>query len=245
VGEIDEELRDQLVDFLLAFTVRDPDALAAALVELSVTRGAVDRDTFRDRLSSFVAQYSGMPLSEIHFTHLITTLLQLLREQHLQLPQKVSLVLKVLIMIEGIGIQLDPEFDLNTVLTPYARRMVRERLSLSTIAKRLERASIDTAALLLELPVQLRRGLRAVDRGGFEVHLRAAELDPLVGRLERIGNRLVAGMITAALINGVGQLVGRDKRWRSWDTGFMGAGLTIITTLGGYLAWTAQRRRKE
>jgi ubiquinone biosynthesis protein len=245
VGEIGGELRDQLVDFLLAFTVRDPDALAVALVDLSVTRGSVDHEAFRDGLSSFVAQYSGMPLSEIHFTHLTTQLLQLLREQHLQLPQKVSLVLKVLIMIEGIGVQLDPDFDLNTVLTPYARRLVRERLSVRTIAKRLERASMDTAALLLELPTQLRRGLRAVDRGGLEVHLRAAELDPLVGRLERIGNRLVAGVITAALINGVGQLVGRDRRWRSWSSAFMGAGLTVITTLGGYLAWTARRRRSR
>ena len=40
------------------------------------------------------------------------------------------------------------------------------------------------------------------DTTGIQVHVRAAELEPLIGRAERIGNRLVAGMMSAALING-------------------------------------------
>jgi len=94
------------------------------------------------------------------------------------------------------------------------------------------------------LPGQLRRALGMIDRRGLEVHLRAAELDPLMGRLERVGNRLVAGVIAAALINGVGRLVVGDRRWRSWSSALMGAGITVITTLSGYLMWTARRRRR-
>lgn len=244
VGEIGDELRDELVDFLLAFTLRDPDAIAIALIDLSVTQGSVDRDAFHEELSAFVAQYAGLPLSEIHFAHLTTELLRVLREQRLQLPQKVSLVLKVLIMIEGIGVRLDPDFDLNSVLTPYARRLVRERISVTKLTKRLTRASLDTGALLLELPSQLRRALRTVDRHGLEVHLRASELDPLVGRLEQIGNRLVAGVVVAALINGVGRFVVGDRRWRSWSSALMGAGISVVTALSGYLVWTARRRRR-
>jgi ubiquinone biosynthesis protein len=244
VGELGDDLRDKMADFLLAFTLRDADAIGVALIDLSVSPGSVDHEVFHDEMSAFVAQYAGLPLSEIHFTHLITDLLRVLREQRLQLPQKVSLVLKVLIMIEGIGVRLDPDFDLNAVLTPYARRLARERLSMTTLFTRLQRASMDTGALVLELPGQLRRALGMIDRRGLEVHLRAAELDPLMGRLERVGNRLVAGVIAAALINGVGRLVVGDRRWRSWSSALMGAGITVITTLSGYLMWTARRRRR-
>jgi hypothetical protein len=43
--------------------------------------------------------------------------------------------------------------------------------------------------LVDEFPGQLRRLLDAVEAGGIEVHLRAAELEPLVTRLERVANR--------------------------------------------------------
>ena len=243
VGEISEELYEKFAAFFIAFTERDPAALADALIDLSVTRGSVDEDALRVGLTSFVGRYSGRPLSELHFSQMATDLLRMVREQRLQLPGPVSLVIKVLMMIEGIGVQLDPDFDLNAVLTRYARRLTREQLSLEALLRRMGSATADAGALLVEAPGRVRRLLAQVDRNGLEVHLRAAELDPLVGRAERIGNRLVAGMIVAALINGLGQLVVHENRWRSWTSALMGAGLTAVTALGGYLAWTTKRRR--
>ena len=117
-------------------------------------------------------------------------------------------------------------------------------LAPAALAKRMGRASTDAGALLLELPTRLRRILDTMDGNGVEVHLRAAELDPLVARTERIGNRLVAGMITAALINAIGRFVAGDERWRSWRSALVGAGMTAASTLGGYLLWTARRRRR-
>ncbi|TFV85162.1 AarF/ABC1/UbiB kinase family protein [Microbacterium sp. dk485] len=242
VGEIDEELRDRFADFLIAFTLRNPDALADALEGVSVTRGNVDRYEFREALRSFVALYSDRSLTEVGFARLAGEMLALLREQRLQLPREVALIFKVLMMIEGIGVQLDPQFDLTAVLTPYARRLVRERFAPAAIATRLARASADAGTLALELPTRLRRAIAAVDRNGLEVHLRAAELEPLVGRAERIGNRLVAGVITAALINAVGNFIARDSRWKSRQSALVSAGVTVVTTLSGYLLWTARRR---
>jgi ubiquinone biosynthesis protein len=244
VGEISEELRDRFADFLIAFTLRNPDSLADALISVSVTRGVVDRDELRVALTSFVALYADRPLREISFARLATELLVVLRQQRLQLPREVSLIFKVLMMIEGIAVQLDPDFDLTAVLAPYARNLIRERFSPSAIARRVARASTDAGALLLELPTRVRKVLDILDDNGLELHLRAAELEPIVARAERIGNRLVAGVVTAALISSVGQLIARGDRWRSWESGLMGAGVSLVTTLGGYLLWTSRRRRR-
>ncbi|HEX5856622.1 MAG TPA: AarF/ABC1/UbiB kinase family protein [Microbacterium sp.] len=243
VGEIGDELEDQLTKFFIAFTSRNPDALVRALLDLSVTRGQVDRDQLRESMVSFVGEYEGRSLSEVSFARLTTGMLTALREQHLQLPREAALIFKVLLMVEGIGVLLDPNFDFVGVLTPYARRLVKERLSPAAIARRVANASADAGELLLEMPRRLRRILEVMDRSGVEVHLRAAELEPLVARTERIGNRLVAGMIAAALIRGVGGLVVGGKRWKGWESGLMGAGVTATTTLVGYLLWTARRHR--
>lgn len=244
VGQISEELRDQFADFLIAFALQNPDALADALVRVSVRKGTVDRDEFRQAVASFIGLYADRSLGDVGFGRMAAELLRVLREQRLQMPREVSLIFKVLMMIEGIGVQLDPDFDLAAVVNPYARRLVRDRLSPSAIGRRMARASTDAAALLLELPTRVRRVIDTMDVNGLEVHLRAAELDPLVARTERIGNRLVAGMITAALINAVGRFIAGEERWRSWQTAVLGAGMTVVTTLSGYLLWTARRRRR-
>ncbi|MEV8183852.1 hypothetical protein [Arthrobacter sp. N199823] len=84
-----------------------------------------------------------------------------------------------------------------------------------------------------------------MDTDGVELHLRAAELEPLMGRAERIGNRLVAGLVAAAFIRGVGELVVADKEeFRRWARPLMGAGLGAGATLGSYLAWTARRKKR-
>ena len=78
------------------------------------------------------------------------------------------------------------------------------------------------------------------------MHLRAAELDPLVTRVERIGNRLVAGVIAAAFIRGIGELTAGDtSRWRVWNGRLLGAGLSAASILSAYLAWTSRIRTKK
>ena len=244
VGEIDPDLQNKFVDFLIAFTRRHPEELANALIDMSVTTGTGDRDQLRERLAAFVADYRDKRLSEIGFAHLASELLAIVRQQRLQLPREVALIFKVLIMIEGIGVQLDPNFDLMGVLTPYVRRLLAQRLSFAAMSDRILRASADTGALMVELPSRLRRILDRADRSGIEVHLRAAELKPLVARAERIGNRVVAGLIAATLINGVGKVVISEKRWQSWQSTLLGAGATVATTLTGYLLWTSRRHRR-
>ncbi|MCR2819907.1 AarF/ABC1/UbiB kinase family protein [Microbacterium sp. zg.Y1090] len=243
VGEMTEELTEQLADVFIASATRNSESLASALIELSVSPGPVDRRALRAGLASFFAEFSDKPLGDIHFTRLITDLLRVLRVQHLQLPHEISLVVRALIVTEGVGVQLDPQFDLNSVLTPYARRLIRRRLSFEAVAKRVSRASVDAGALMLDLPTKLRRLMESVDENGIEVHLRAAELVPVVARAERIGNRVVAGIITAALINSIGQLMGRDSRLQTWQRAITGLVLTSFTSLTGYLLWTARRKR--
>ena len=64
--------------------------------------------------------------------------------------------------------------------------MARE-LSPAALARRLAKAGLDATQLGLELPGQLHRLLAVLDRGGLEVHLRAAELiDRTIERFGRL-----------------------------------------------------------
>ena len=243
VGVIGEELRQYLSRIFIAMVRGDAELLTSALMDVSVTSGSVDRLTLRDDLRPFVSRYRLRSVRQTPFARMMAELFAILRSNRVRLPREMVLLFKALLLIEALATRLDPDFRLGEALEPYAERLSWERLRASVIAKRLARSSIDIGELALELPGVVRRLVDAADTTGIQVHLRAAELEPLVGRVERIGNRLVAGMVGAALISGIGGLVASERRWRSWEGTMVGAGLGAIGALGAYLTWTARRRR--
>lgn len=245
VGELDDDLRERLGILLIALTSKDPDRLAEALLRLAPARGAVDRTALRADLVPIIALYRDRPLGEVPVGKLIREILAVLRGHHLRLPPEMALLVKMMAMTEGMGVHLDPDFRLGEVLGPYAKRLASDQYSPAALARRIARAGVDLSGLVGALPGQLRRLQGVLDAGGPEVHLRAAELEPLVGRVEKIGNRLMVAMITSAFIRGVGELVAvNPARWRSWQAPLLSIGLGIVGTFGSYLAWTARGGRK-
>ncbi len=246
---IDEQLREQITDLFLALARNDPDRIGAALIKLSVARGSVDREKLRGDLAQYIAMYRGRAIGELEMGPLISRLLAILRNHRLQLQPEMVILLKMLLMVEGMGIRLDPEFSLGQALAPHAARLTAERFSAMAIARRIARAGVDIAELGWGLPERIRKLFDLIDTNGIEVHLRAAELDPLVTRVERIGNRVVAGVIAAAFIRGIGELTAGDRsRWRIWNGRLMGAGLSAASILSAYLAWTSRlnsRRERD
>jgi ubiquinone biosynthesis protein len=242
VGEIHDRLRGQLGALLVALARTDPDRITDAVLALSTARGPVHRSTLRADLAALVASTEGLKVSEIALGSVIEQALVIVRRHHLQLPHELALLLKMVVMNEGMAVALDPDFQLGAVLAPYAQRLVARHFSPTALARRLSKAGIDIAHLGAEFPEHLRRLLETVDDGGFEVHLRADELEPLVARIERLGNRMVAGVIAAAFIDGVAELVAADPaRRRSWERPMLTVGLGAAGALGGYLAWTGRR----
>lgn len=240
VGEVNDKLRSQLSVLLTALARNDPGRVGSALLDLSVTRQPVDRSRLRADVTLFIALYEDRPLNQIEIGPLITQAVALMRTYHLQMPQELAKLLKMMIMAEGIGVELDPGFNLGVMLAPYARKLMFSRFAPQALAARIAAAGADAAELAEDLPDLLRRVVDSLDTG-LEVHLRAAELEPLVGRIERLGNRLVAGMISAALIGGVGALAAGDRdRWGSWEKPLMRAGLGAGGALGAYLIWTSR-----
>ena len=244
VGVVSDELRGHLSRLFIAIVRGDAALLTSAVIAVSLTSGMIDRTTLHDDLRVFLARYRLGSVRQTPFARMMTDLFAILRRNRVRWPSEMTMLLKSLLLIESLAMRLDPDFRLGEALEPYAERLARERLRASAIAKRIVTSSAEVGELALELPGIVRRLMDAVDTAGIQVHVRAAELEPLLGRAERIGNRLVAGMIGAGLITGIGGLVAAERRWRSWESAMVGAGLTTIGALGAYLTWTARRRRR-
>jgi ubiquinone biosynthesis protein len=75
------------------------------------------------------------------------------------------------------------------------------------------------------------------DGRGFNVHLRAGELESVVTRFEHLGNRIAVSILAAAVIDGWSGLAARNPRGHGWRRPAIAAGLGVVSSLGAYEAW--------
>lgn len=243
VGIVDPALQERLAELLLAITASDYDQLVDTLLEMGVTRGRIERDVLRRDLQYLISQYAGQPLGEIDLTPLLNEALEIMRRHQLHLPPNLALLLKTIILTEGLGARLDPGFHLISVIVPYTNRLLLNLYSPSRWLRKARRAGSDLAWLGTQAPRQLRRMLVAMERGGFEVGMRPQSLDPLMTRLERLANRIVLGILTAAFIVGLSSLLSvyRPAGWEHWAGAMFAIGFFFAIALGIYLAWSILR----
>lgn len=243
VGEVDERIQDQLARLVLAITSEDADQMVDTMLDLGVTRGRVDRDLLRRDLEHLLVRYAGLPLGELAVGPMVSESLAVVRRHLLRLPPNLALLLKTVAMNEGMGAQLDPSFTLGSVLAPYAEQLLIRRYAPGRLARRLGRMGIEAARLGVELPVQLRRIIHEIERGDLEIGMRPERFEPLLGRVERLANRLALSILTAAFVIGLAMLmtVYHPPGWNRWVGPLFAAGFAIATALGAYLMWSILR----
>jgi ubiquinone biosynthesis protein len=247
VGKLDEQTQDHLADLLIYINHQDPDRLVDVLLDLGVSRKRVDRASLRHDVQHLLSTYWGLPLGELRITALLNDVFAAMRKNHLHLPANLSLLFKTVIMIEGLGVKLDPQFRLTTVLESYADRLIMRKYSPLKLIRNLGQASLDLARLSTEMPQHLRRIVNATENGSLQVGMRPEGFDPIINRFEKISNRIVLGVIAAAFINGLAVLtsVYRPPRWESWAWAVFAFGFVCALTLGIYLAFNILRPRRN
>ena len=80
-----------------------------------------------------------------------------LRKHHIQCPSDIVMMIKALTTIEGVGEDLDPDFDLIGFAKPHVEKLVKRQFSLPAIRKRLQKNATTWLKFAENLPGNLSR----------------------------------------------------------------------------------------
>lgn len=201
VGHLTEERREQLISLMLALVRHEPAHVAEVMLDWTGD-GAVDEDGLILEIQTFVDQYYGLPLKQLSLGAMLSDLVAILRRHHLKLPADLTLLIKAFISLEGMGRELDPDFNMADEAMPMLERALRERYRPTALVKRGWRVFSEALSLVSGLPHDFSLLLRAARRGRLEIHIDVTNLKHVGNQLDGAANRLVVGVVVAALIVG-------------------------------------------
>ncbi|MCW0220159.1 MAG: AarF/UbiB family protein [Prosthecobacter sp.] len=231
VGRIDDELRDEVETLLLAIVENDSVHVTEQVLRLGSVPPDFNRERLRTDLDDFMADYVGHPLADINVGNALTSLIEIIRRYHITLPPPLAVLLKTIIVLEGTSRRFSPEVSLAELMEPFCQRMVLRRLSPKRLVRRARRTYRDWERLFNLLPRDLADLLARFRDGTLTVHLDHRHLDPII-------NRLVLGVLTAAIFLGSSELWSREAKPLLWGVSIFGA-LGYLLSL--YLGWRLLR----
>lgn len=123
VGTVDEATGAGLEAVLGALVAADAPTLADALVDLGVATTQADRVGLEADLERILDRYGDVALQDLRMAEVVSDLMTVVRRRDLRLPSRIALLLKTLVMCEGVAARLDPSFRLIPLLVPYAAQL--------------------------------------------------------------------------------------------------------------------------
>ncbi|OGS95106.1 MAG: ubiquinone biosynthesis protein UbiB [Gallionellales bacterium RIFCSPLOWO2_02_FULL_57_47] len=201
VGSLTEERRVQMIRMMLGLVQHEAERVADVMLDWSGDV-SVDEKGLIQEIQAFVDQYHGVPLKQLSFGAMLTDLTGILRKHRIALPADLALLIKAFITLDGMGRELDPDFDTAGEAIPLLEQSLRALYTPAALIKRGWRSAGEMLALIADLPHDLSRLLRTARRGRLEIHIDVTHLKRVGNQLDGAANRLVIGIVVAAIIIG-------------------------------------------
>jgi ubiquinone biosynthesis protein len=193
VGYIDDQTQEDLEDLVLAFAIKDVDQISDTILRICDAPKNFQRRPFTRDVSMFMADYLDQSIKDMDVSAMMRAVNDIAFRHHLMVPANLIMLGKAIAMLEGTSHLVYPEFDLNEALEPHYQAIVERRYSPKRLMAVALRSYKDWGRLLTSLPGEVGDILALLQQGEFRIQFE-------VNRLDKVANRLIYGLVVAALI---------------------------------------------
>jgi ubiquinone biosynthesis protein len=202
MGYLSPAMRDRLGDLLFALVQQDADSMVYIVMGMGAIGPGSNRDGLRLEVQRLIARYYGASLESVPITDFLGDMMGAALRHGVRMPADLALLVRTMVVLEGVVRGLDPTLELTALIEPFARRLVSQRLSL-------RRTFVDGVHTLRELETLAHVLPRRIDtltdqleRGNMTLGFDLRGLPRAMRGLDAIANRLSFSIVVAALVVG-------------------------------------------
>jgi ubiquinone biosynthesis protein len=195
IGRVDDVTSEKFEGLLGALLSRDDHEMVHYLLQMGEFPADLDRQSFQRAVSDFIAEYVPEVLSDLDLSTAAEAATAMIREYRIVLDPAYSMILKVLVTLEGTARILTSDFNLSVFLKKSQSKLMRSRFAPKRMVRKAYRRVRDWDRLVETAPGEIADILERLRAGTFDINLEHRKLD-------RVTNRVVYGILAAALFLG-------------------------------------------
>lgn len=202
IGVVRPERRDIFVKLLLAIVDTDINMIVETFQKLGVNITDENEDEIKDQLYYALFDVESIELESVGAESALESIPRIMNIYKIQIPGTLMSLLKVIVMVLSIGKALNPKFNFYDEARPYLREILKARYLSKKSFKNTSQTLLESAESIMKLPKVFNRTLDKMAKGNFQVDIVAKDVDTLSSTLETASDKIVMGLISAALVVG-------------------------------------------
>jgi ubiquinone biosynthesis protein len=237
VGWLTPELMENMASAFLAILNKNFDRLVDLYIDLGLVTDEVDIEMFKREfkpdLVYLMEPLYDLSISEVNFPEYLEALTHLVIKHGLKVPSDLLLMNRTILIVDNIGRQLDPGFNLISTAEPYAAELVKKRMSPQRMFDKSKENLAEIGDLLIDTPKQVNRLLRKSLRNEVSFKIDPIGMEKLIKDIDRSSNRLAFSVVVGAIIVGSSMLMQSDIGGKILGMPTVGAiGFLVAIVLG-------------
>lgn len=195
-GRLYGRTRERIADLLIALTNRDAGGVLDAFTSIGVVADSTDRENLKHDFEEYIDRYYVTSLTRLKLSDALQDAMDIIARHDIRVPSEFTLLIKTLMTVEGVARELDPDFNMVALVTPFAHDLVLERHSLHALAQELK----ELAATLRSLPSDTSEMLKKLSHGTLSVEVRQPSLEQSGTEIGRALRQLAEALLATALL---------------------------------------------
>ena len=217
VGRLNQRLRDHLLHLLSGLSDGDGQQTAEAAMRLGEARDeAIDRKLFITAVEDIVGSAKSASVSNMQVGSMVSLVMKACGDAGIRIPPEVNLLGKTLMNLDQVGITLSPHFNPAESIRRHLGEISRARLKESFSVANLMGVLTETKDFLGQFPSRANRILGMLADNKLRMKVDTIDEHKLLQGLQKVANRITAGLILAALIVGSSMLARVETSFQIW-----------------------------
>ncbi|MFD2554717.1 ABC1 kinase family protein [Sphingobacterium tabacisoli] len=214
--------KEQLENFILYFINKDVDNLIRTIKRMSIRIHIKNEKVLERDIQAMFDMIATQSLKELDVKAVFSRFSKILNQNDILMPDHIYLLVRGIVLLEGIGRSLLPDLNIIDKVKPYITKIMAKRLSPPYIIENILQSLQQLQGTLSAAPKSLIDLLHKVEQGELKFRIDSQELAGLQQQQRKDSsinrNLYIAGVLFlgGCLLSGVQQTTFLGIPWISW-----------------------------
>ncbi len=203
IGTISEANINLISAIVLGVIQGDADALASAAISVGTTSDKTDRGKLMQDLDAFLERFmTGTSIADVNVDDMLTSFSDLASRNHISLPSEYTMLLRSLIMIEGVIEEMCPDLNLFKILSDKFMDRAKKNFDLKKSLLEIGTEALSLGKKAARIPSLCADALKDVVKGNTKVNLELTGYDSLVNSLGDMVKHIILAVFACVIFFG-------------------------------------------